>query len=504
MLNPSQQQAVDDDGRHLLIVAGPGTGKTHTITHRIARLTAGLPAGEAVLAITFTNKAAGEMESRLAAMDVDGDRLTVGTFHRFCLSVLRDHRAGAGLLPDFRVAAPEEIIPLMAARWPELTRRKLNTRLADISRWKACDAAAEDPSDDVREYDRVLADHNLLDYDDLLLRTWRLWGDHPAILSAYQQQFRYVFVDEYQDINPLQHALLTALVAEDNFITAIGDPNQAIYSFRGADVAYFERFTEDFPGAGRLSLADNYRSSEQLLSASTQVIEKFNTFGVPPVTARIYQEGRLVIHTLSSVAAEAEYVAHQIEKLIGGASLFSQDSGRVQSHEDQQVSFGDIAVLFRLKSQQYALRQALDRMGFPCHAAQPSAAEEEEDEMCPRPADEIAPAAEKISLLTLHAAKGLEFPVVFIVGCEERLLPLKLEGYPAEPQEERRLFYVGMTRAKRQLYLLGARRRSIFGQSYVCEPSRYLNDIADRLKSFEEAARPPKQRKTEQQINLFG
>ena len=503
MLNASQQQAVDDDGRHLLIVAGPGTGKTHTITHRIARLAPGLEGDEAILAITFTNKAAAEMETRLTAMEVDPKRLTVGTFHRFCLTALRDYSRPAGLLPDFRVAAPEEIRPLMAARWPELTQRKLSTRLTDISRWKSCDAVAEDAADEVTEYDQVLADHNILDYDDLLLRTWRLWRDHPEILADYQKSFRHIFVDEYQDINPLQHALLTTLVTAKNALTAIGDPNQAIYSFRGADVTYFERFAEDFPGAGQLNLSDNYRSSEQLLSASTQVIEKFNRFGVPPATAQIHLEGRLIIHTAATAAAEAEYVVHQIEKLIGGASMFSQDSGRVAAFEDQEVSFGDIAILYRLKSQQYALRQALDRIGFPCHVAQP-ADPGTEDEMCPPMNDDIAPSAEKISLLTLHAAKGLEFPVVFIVGCEERLLPLKLEGYPADPQEERRLFYVGMTRAKRQLYLLGARKRSIFGQSYTCEPSRYLNDIADRLKSIEEAVAAPKRRKTEQQINLFG
>ena len=502
MLNPSQQQAVDFDGRHLLIIAGPGTGKTHTLTHRIARLASGLSGDKAVLAITFTNKAAGELQERLASLNVSGENLTAGTFHRFCLQVLRDHCARAGLSKDFRVAAPEEIRPLLAARWPELTQSKLNARLSEISRWKACEAIGEEPGTDVREYDAVLSGAGLLDYDDLLWRVWRLWQEQPEVLAGYQRRYAHIFVDEYQDINPLQHALLVALVTDANGITAIGDPNQAIYSFRGADVAYFERFAEDFPGAGCLNLAENYRSSADLLSASTQVIEKFNRFGVPLLTARIYQEGRLLIHTLPTAAAEAEYVAHQIEKLIGGASMFSQDSGRVASHEDQQVSFGDIAVLFRLNSQQHALRKALDRMGFPCHAAQPATGDEE-DELCPAAPANIAPAAEKISLLTLHASKGLEFPVVFMVGCEERLLPLRLEGLPADPQEERRLFYVGMTRAKRQLYLLGARKRSIFGQSYRCEPSRYLNDIADHLKSLEDPP-PPKRRKAEQQINLFG
>ncbi|MBZ0165478.1 MAG: ATP-dependent helicase, partial [Candidatus Omnitrophica bacterium] len=450
MLNPSQQRAVDHPGANVLIVAGPGTGKTHTLMHRIARHSAELSPEEAILAITFTNKAAQEMRDRLAVHPGRPGQVTVGTFHQFCLNVLKQHQRAAKLPPDIRVATPEEIRPLMNARWPELTRRKINIRLADISRWKSTEALTEEPTADVIAYDETLAGQGWLDYDDLLLKTWFLWRAGPGILAAYQRRFRSVFVDEYQDINPLQHALLIALGADGNRMTAIGDPNQAIYSFRGADVSYFERFTHDFPEADVLNLADNYRSSAQLLDASRQVIEKFNRFGVPPLTAQMFAEGRLVIHRAPTVAAEAEYVTHQIEKLLGGVSMFSQDSGRVAAHEDQQVSFGDIAILYRLNSQQHALRKALDRMGFPYQVTR-KADLEDEDELCPLPAAEVHIEAEKISLLTLHAAKGLEFPVVFIVGCEEKLLPLRLEGLPADPEEERRLFYVGMTRAKYQL-----------------------------------------------------
>jgi len=246
-------------------------------------------------------------------------------------------------------------------------------------------------------------------------------------------------------------------VGSDTQITAIGDPNQAIYGFRGSDVGFFESFKDDFSGAKILSLSDNYRSSQNLLSASSQVMASARAAHVPQLVAKIYSRGKLIIKECPTDRAEAEYVVHNIEKMIGGTSMFSQDSGRVDTDEEAEVSFSDIAVLYRLKSQAYLLEEAFDRSGIPYHISG-TTSKKNEDEICPTRGEDVTFEGEKVSLMTIHSAKGLEFSVVFIVGCEESILPLDLEGLTSEVDEERRLFYVGMTRAKTGLFLTKAKK----------------------------------------------
>lgn len=579
-LNESQRRAVDYAGGHLLIVAGPGTGKTHTLAFRIARVSRQLKPGQRLLAITFTHKAAEELRERLAKYSTDvqpvgsspsakgsppgGDlwlreeKVFVGTFHSFCLAYLREHIHDTALPEELNIAAARDLERLAGELWPDVPKRQLKKKLHAVMERKTRGGNGE-ISGEVAAYNAILKANALLDYDDLLLEAGELLSSQKEPAGrARKTEFTHVFVDEYQDINALQHALLKEFVRLGATLTAIGDPHQAIYSFRGADVAFFERFAEDFKGATILSLSDNYRSAPNLLKASGQIVTR-ETPLVCAVTADIYQQGRLTVYDAPTDKAEAEYVVHQIEKMVGGTSMFSQDSGRVSSTPCAQRSFTDIAVLYRLNAQKGVLEAALDRHGIPYQTSddrplvelapvpelvallkdlrgtgplpdvmdrlpQTAAAGrkifkdsrrawkenvERFVRMAKRfdhvgefldylvlqqPEDAIERRAESVHLLTVHAAKGLEFPVVFIIGCEQNLLPLSIENMVSDPREERRLFYVGMTRAKEALFLTHARRRRLFGQVMSNPPSPYLEDIEHQLKEYD-PAQPPRRRK---------
>ena len=477
-LNESQWQAVNHAGSHLLISAGPGTGKTHTLTRRIAQLIPSLKPNEKVLAITFTNKAACQMQDRLTAFGVDQSLLFVGTFHHFCLKLLRDHLEHTALPKDFRVALPEDIEGFDKSVLERVSLMK-SSQLVII------------PDDDYKAYQRYLRQNSWIDFDDILCEALLLLEDED-IAAGLRRQYRYVFVDEYQDSNVVQNALLKILARDGVLLTAIGDSNQSIYGFRGSRVELFQRFKEDFVPAQLLTLQENYRSASSLLAASGQVM------GGVQLLARLETQGRLVIHQAATDWAEADYVAHEIERLIGGLDM--------NTSRKAQRSLGDVAVLYRLNAQRYILGQVLEHLGIPYQVShKPQKKEEYSDEdALGRNEEALEYNVEKVSLLTLHAAKGLEFPVVFIIGCEDHLLPLDLTGMKTDLKEERRLFYVGMTRAKEQLYLTHAKRRQLFGQTLMQGPSPYLADIAEDLKAYEASKRKaPKKEPDDLQMKLF-
>jgi DNA helicase-2/ATP-dependent DNA helicase PcrA len=386
-------------------------------------------------------------------------------------------------------------------------------------------------------------------------------------------------------------------------LCAIGDPDQAIYGFRGANRAYFLQFQADFPEAKRLHLSRNYRSTQTILDAAMQVIN-----GSPDretalaIWSDFVDQTKLEIHNAPTDKAEAEQVVHRIEQLVGGTSYFSLDSGRASGGEATSRDFGDFAVLYRTSAQSRLLEEAFHRSGIPYQivgqtplveykeirlilaylwlTVNPTAAFYQEQiyanarrkdlarigAFLPRlralageqpvtslietvqhflqsevvvdfneaqrqriaqltrravafaerlPAfleamvlqneiDHYHPLADRVTLMTLHAAKGLEFPVVFIVGCEEGLLPYQLAGRESDGAEERRLFYVGMTRAQQQLILLHAKRRVLFGQSQQNSLSRFVHDIALTLKEIRAyAARKQKPSLEAAQLSLF-
>ncbi len=346
---------------------------------------------------------------------------------------------------------------------------------------------------------------NWLDFDDLLHQTVDLLSKFPDILQKIRRQYPFVFVDEYQDINPIQHRLLKLLVAENVHLTAIGDPNQAIYGFRGSDVKYFTTFAEDFNGTTILSLTQNYRSAKNLICAGSQLITAQGQKHPALLTATMGLQGRIVIAQSPTDKAEAEYVVHQIEKMLGGTSLFSKDSGRIDNDAVASYGFGDIAVLFRLSRQSLLLEQALDHSGIPYQISK-ERTYEDPDELLVKAFKHQGASKEKtqkVSLMTLHAAKGLEFSVVFIVGCEQGLLPLNVAGMTSDPDEERRLFYVGVTRAKEQLFLVSSARRRLYGQSYETTVSPYLADIQEQLKEYDKIKSKTGRKRKDDQMMLF-
>lgn len=484
-LNEAQSAAVNHPAKRLLVVAGPGTGKTHTLVYRLSRTINTLTPNAKILSITFTNKAAEQLKERLLARDVGLHHVFVGTFHAFCLHLLREYWDRTALPKDFKIASEADL--------QEFDRDLLRR----ISLLKST-CLAVDADDAYKMYQRSLRERGLIDFDDILRETLSLL-DEEDVLSKVRNTYQHIFVDEYQDINIIQHALLKVLVGQTGSIFAIGDPDQSIYGFRGSQVALFNRFTDDFSGAATIDLNENYRSAANLLQASHQVIAPQGSGDKKALLARMYAQGHLTIHEAASDRAEADYVASQIEKLIGGTDM--RFVGRTA------FGFGDIAILFRLNAQRHCIAQALDHLGLPYQVAQRAIPPQEySDEAALGQQEEaLEYNVEKVSLLSLHASKGLEFPIVFIIGCEEHLLPLDIMEMNGDPQEERRLFYVGMTRAKQYLYLTHAKRRQLYGKTYTNAPSPYLGDIQEELKAYAAAKKQKyQQAKTDDgQMSLF-
>jgi DNA helicase-2/ATP-dependent DNA helicase PcrA len=343
-------------------------------------------------------------------------------------------------------------------------------------------------------YERRLAKQDLLDFDDLLAKAALLLGAGGSPAEDWGRRFAYLLVDEFQDVNLAQYRLARLLMPGTTpNVTVIGDPDQAIYGFRGADAAYFEKFREDYPACREVRLTQNYRSTDTILEASAQVIRHNPSPGRARLVSGLAGPARLRTATARTPQEEAVYVSSQIERLLGGTSHFALDSGRVEADASSDLSLGDIAVLYRLHAQAEPLAEALSRAALPFQQAGAEALHE---------TDRLDFKAEKINLLTMHAAKGLEFEVVFIVGVEEGLLPYEPPGgRPASLEEERRLFYVAMTRARQQLFLTRSLKRTLFGRRRTPGPSPFWEEISAKLREKAEIER--KYRPKSEQMSLF-
>ncbi|MGH3280654.1 MAG: ATP-dependent helicase, partial [Trebonia sp.] len=591
---------------------------------------------ESCLAVTFTRRARDELRDRLTAL-LGADaaaRVTVATFHGLGLLILREQCKLIGLDAGLKVADERtrgEVLRLLA---PTGSPVSIGNRISAAKRLVASrvsppadsastgGALSADPAevdaeltDLVARYDAALRERGMVDLDDLVTLPTTLLAADTSLAVGYRSRWTDVFVDEYQDVDEQQYLLLRQLAAPGARICAIGDPDQAIYGFRGGDVRYFLRFQQDFGGAtgtppgetpvvARASdvsatpavtvrLSRSYRSAPTIVRAAMQLIRPGTLVpGRELIPARTdIPDGPVVVHAVADEREEAGAVAAEIEKLLGGASFHALDSRTVDGRDraEHQLSFADFAVLYRTSSQAVVIGEALARRGFPfqrrahsrlaempgvaailaaltpsdaltpavpqrapspVHGCEPhpyvegegsgsgsvaervaiaagavlaatetasgaDAAERAEAIIAIRAAAEVLgqlaakcgtdldrfldelqlgaevdtwdPRADRISLLTLHAAKGLEFPVVFIAGCDDRLLPLR--SWPraswsraeVDHAEERRLLFVGMTRATTRLTLYTAAKRTLRGEFAACSPSPFLSSVDQAL-----------------------
>lgn len=509
-LDEFQKNAVESLDSQLLIIAGPGSGKTTVLTRRISHMiTEKNIKPENCLAITFTKRAAQEMRERLyKLLNTKSELINIHTFHSLCFSILKENYEKAGLKEGFRVITDKE---------KELYK------------------------------DKELPE-NVLEFDDLITLTVKLFEENPDITKSYQEHFEYISIDEYQDIDENQYKLIKFLCPQNGSICAIGDPNQAIYGFRGGDAKFFNNFTQDYTNAKIINLKNNYRSTGNIVEASNQMINSYNI-----VSQYDKPHEKITIHTAPTDKAEAEFVVSTIENLIGGHSFFSLDSDRSFGQE-QDYSFSDFAVLYRTSSQAELLIEAFERSGMPyanysndllcdkkpIHNLLNSLTDDEpvidqivnyefsqeiedyilnylkelaanhtgKDEFIHevsmlKESDTFDKRADRIALMTLHCSKGLEFNCVFIVGLEDGILPLYRAKELSEIEEERRLLYVGMTRAEKRLFLSHAIKRKWLGTYRNLEISPFLKQIKDDLLKLSKFERERKEKENANQLSLF-
>jgi len=564
-LDADQARAARTIDGPMMVIAGPGSGKTRMLTHRIAHLVRerGVPA-TACLAVTFTRKATEELRARLAALLADhGREVAVHSFHSLGLSILRDHGSLVGLGPDFRIADDAERQAALAEALG-VSRSRAGGLLKAVSVLKRTGSAGSgEAGEALAALDRLGRAQNWVDFDDLVALAVRLFETHPEVAALWRARFSHVLADEFQDVDEQQYRLLQLINGPDGNLCVIGDPDQAIYGFRGADAACFERFGRDYPSAPTLRLQRNYRSSGTIVSAAAGFLGR----PADGITRPMGEPIRL--HVAANEAAEADFVAATIEDLLGGHDMLA--AGRHRRGGDRRLGFADCAVLYRTDAQAAAFRAAFDRAGIPFRKSSPAplaghpgvtaildrlepgdkgeplaariataaeAARRQEtadaaalaeargwlttlaageatggDETRLREAVALSTEADfrdaradRVSLLTMHAAKGLEFAVVFAVGLEDGLMPFSWGAAPdpdedaARLAEERRLFYVAMTRAGERLFLSRAVERFRQGAVQAAPPSRFLERLPPALIEADEPAR--RQRRM-RQLSLF-
>ena len=579
-MNPIQKEAVNHYKGPCLILAGPGTGKTLTLTMRIMRLITSWGVDpKNILAITFTNKAAEEVKKRIRSGLDDKSilkKITVSTFHFFGLSLLKEHAHHFGRSPGFSIFGDEEKAYIFTSSLG-VKRRDIHGVMEQIRLAKNRMHTPSELGDGelvplYAAYEDRLKKENAFDIDDLVVCPVRLLKESSDTREGAQERYPWVCIDEYQDINFSQYSLIRLLAPEeDSNIFATGDPDQAIYGFRGADNTFIKQFKDDYPYATIYGLTTSYRCSKTILEASSQVVrprERSNL--LEGIEAGV----SIDIRECSTEKSEAEFVARTIEKLMGGVRFFSFDSQITDgSEESEATSFSDFGVLFRLSRMAPDIIKAMNDHGIPfqlvgeepffkqepvktvidvlrlimmsSHSilnqrlkekhikglsesallkikrnANIHSIEEYFSEIITlffpdimvshqdaierllslsteygsdvpsflsllqlgSPSDTYNASAEQVALMTIHAAKGLEFSHVFIIGCEDGILPYTLFSNDASDiEEERRLLYVGMTRAKRALFLSHAKKRNLFGNSLHLPISPFLNNIKEEL-----------------------
>ena len=641
-MNERQQQAIQQTDGPLLILAGAGSGKTRVVTHRIAYLIEEMKVAPwNILAITFTNKAAREMKERTNTLTSEGGNVWISTFHSMCVSILRRHIDRLGYDKNFAILDDADQLSLLKQILKDLNMdpKKMPPKyfLARISEAKnellmPNDITAEQfIADSLRRvyanYQTTLKSHNRLDFDDLLMLTVQLFKQHPDVLEYYQQKFQYIHVDEYQDTNHTQYQLVKLLAGNHRNVCVVGDSDQSIYSWRGADITNILNFEKDYDDATVIKLEQNYRSTQNILDAANDVISH-NPVGYEKHLFSELGEGpKIGTKQNFSAGSEVEYVASKIKhlvnagtshddivilyrtnsqsrlfeqhfmkenipyRLVGGLSYFKRQEIkdlvaflRLITNSNDDFSFDRIVNvpargigrttigkltamalemnLSKLEVLPYLAKQSqggiagkllhfqriitdlqekmnqlplcefidlvLEETDYASSLKAEATIESrsrlenleefktmatsfEKDQLAgiieleemetsvedmtthqkleilltdialQTDVTDADKEGEKVTLMTIHSAKGLEFDTVFLVGFEEGLFPLHaaIEEGPKAVEEERRLAYVAITRAKRQLYLTHAKSRMHLGHQNYNKASRFLGEIKD-------------------------
>jgi DNA helicase-2/ATP-dependent DNA helicase PcrA len=636
-LNEPQREAVLYGEGPLLILAGAGSGKTRVLTHRIAYLvgTGQARPGE-ILAITFTNKAADEMRGRVESLVGDRARaMWVMTFHAACARMLRSNADRLGYTRGFTIYDEQDSLRLVKQCIDELdidpkrfAPRGIRRQISDAKN-QLLDAEAyrlkvssffEQTAADVYElYEQRAHSMNAMDFDDLLFRCVNLFELFPEVRDRYRRSFRHVLVDEYQDTNHAQYRWLVLLCEEHRNLSVVGDDDQSIYAFRGADIRNILDFEGSFPDAQVVKLEQNYRSTQTILSAANAVISNNRARKAKELWSDLGQGDHVHVRELEDEHAEARFVVSEIEGLVDAGSsrdeiaVFYRTNAQSRVLEDMLVRYGvgyqviggtrfyeraeikdalayltlmvnpsdvvafqrvvnsprrgigqtsqgrivgyantigepvlDVAakpeavpglaaaatkavgrfisVMQRLRERAEGnapvgdlLHETLDETGYlaaleaertieaqgrlenleelvgvareyDASAEEPSMEEFLQQIALFSEQDALQDEEGIVTLMTLHNAKGLEYPVVFIIGCEDGVFPHMRAIEAGDLEEERRLCYVGVTRAKRDLYLSYARTRALFGSREWNLPSRFIGEIPDELTDREEEA----------------
>ena len=614
-LNDKQYEAVVNTEGPCLVIAGAGSGKTKVLTHKIAYLI-----GEKqvkpwnILAITFTNKAANEMKERIGNLvgDVAAD-IWMGTFHSICVRILRRFIDRIGFDSSFIIfdTSDQRTLVKTCIKAIGLDDKMFTDRsvLSQISNAKNEMLEPEQytvrANGDFRKekialvyemYQKRLKENNAIDFDDIINYTIKILMENPDILEYYSDKFKYVLVDEYQDTNKAQFTLVTLLASKNGNITVVGDNDQGIYSFRGADISNILNFERDFPGTKIIKLEQNYRCTGNILKAANAVI-KNNEVTYKKELWTENEVGKLpTVYSASNEYDEGTYIAQQIEhlrreeyykysdfailyrmntqsraieeilrresipyKIIGGLKFYERKEikdiisylrliqnpsdnlslkriinepkrgiGKTSLDKIEELSNNTGVPMYEIikNAEQYGLnrvflnsrefvnaieelrakkddikisdliKETLKKSGYTQALENENTIEAEnklsdflEGITLSSDIDNMEETEETVTLMTLHSAKGLEFPVVFLVGMEEGIFPgYKSIGEPKELEEERRLCYVGITRAKEYLFLTCSKQRTIFGSTSCNQVSRFLREIpSDLLDGYDKA-----------------
>lgn len=645
-MNDQQAEAVQTTEGPLLIMAGAGSGKTRVLTHRIAYLIDEKMINPwNILAITFTNKAAREMRERAVALNPATSETLIATFHSMCVRILRREADHIGYNRNFTIVDPGEQRTLMKRILKNLNLdpKKWNERaiLGTISNAKndlLDEIAYEHQAGDMytqivakcyKAYQEELHRSKAMDFDDLIMMTLRLFDKNPDVLAYYQQRYQYIHVDEYQDTNHAQYQLVKLLASRFKNICVVGDADQSIYGWRGADMQNILDFEKDYPEAKVVLLEENYRSTKKILQAANEVIKNNRNRRPKKLWTQNDEGEQIVYYRANDERDEAVFVASTIDNIVrekvknfkdfavlyrtnaqsrtieeallksnipytmvGGTKFYSRKEIRdvisylnLIANTSDNISFERVVnepkrgvgpgTLEKLRNFAYeqnmslldasanimlspikgkaaqgvydfanmilnlrdqldglsitdTVEAILDKSGYLDALSMQQTLESQsrienieefmsvtknfdetntdgtEDEtgidrlgrflndlaLIADTDDGEAEAAE-VTLMTLHAAKGLEFPVVFLIGMEEGVFPLsRASEEPDELEEERRLAYVGITRAEEILFLTNANTRTLFGKTSYNRPSRFLREISDDLLQYQGLARP--------------